>query len=121
SAPLGGGHPSQAGHPSSRRGRPQPTTDRKKPSKRPKIPHLWYGPAPVNGRSRRTPSLLAAVVAGALGAALLPALGGADTAPGLRSRTQSLERTEQGVLLELYALETSLGRAQRRVSDLRSR
>jgi 3D (Asp-Asp-Asp) domain-containing protein len=60
-------------------------------------------------------------VAGALATALLPALGGADTTPGLRSRTQSLERTEHGALLELYALETSLGRAQRHVSELRSR
>ena len=85
------------------------------------MPHLWYGPAPVNGRSRRTPSLLAAVVAGALATALLPSLGGADTAPGLRSHAASLGRTEHGTLLELYALETSLGRAQQRVTELRAR
>jgi cystine transport system substrate-binding protein len=39
----------------------------------------------------------------------------------MRSRAQSLGRTEQGALLELYALETSLGQAQQRVSELRSR
>jgi 3D (Asp-Asp-Asp) domain-containing protein len=60
-------------------------------------------------------------VAGALATALLPALGGADTAPGLRSHAQSLGLTEHGTLLELYALETSLGRAQQRVNELRSR
>ena len=74
----------------------------------------------MNGRSRRTPSLVAVVAAGALATALLPALGGADTAPGLRARAGSLGRSEQGALLELYALESSLGRAQRLAENLRA-
>ena len=60
------------------------------------------------------------VAAVALATALLPALGGADTAPGLRARAESLGRSEQGALLELYALESSLGRAQRQAENLRS-
>ena len=120
SAPPGGRHPSQVAEPSSRYGCLQTGTVDKSRANRPKIPHLWYGPAPVNGRSRRTPSLVAVVAAGALATALLPALGGADTAPGLRARAESLGRSEQGALLELYALESSLGRAQRQAENLRS-
>jgi 3D (Asp-Asp-Asp) domain-containing protein/peptidoglycan hydrolase CwlO-like protein len=38
----------------------------------------------------------------------------------LRARAESLGRSEQGALLELYALESSLGRAQRQAENLRS-
>src|SRR5262245_26854612 len=81
---------------------------------------LWYGPAPVNAPSRRTPSLIAAVVTGAFVTALLPGLGGADTAPSLRARATSLDRSAHGALLELYALETSLARAQARAASLQA-
>jgi peptidoglycan DL-endopeptidase CwlO len=63
--------------------------------------------------------LLAAVVAGALVTALLPGLGGADTAPSLRARAAGLDRTAHGALLELYALEASLARAQAQAASLR--
>ena len=57
-------------------------------------------PRLVNGSSRRTPSLIAAVVTGVLVTALLPGLGGADTAPSLRARATSLDRNAHGALLE---------------------
>ena len=65
--------------------------------------------------------MLAAIAAGALVTALLPGSGGADTAPALRDRTAGLERSERGVVLELYALEASLGRARARADGLRAR
>jgi 3D (Asp-Asp-Asp) domain-containing protein len=74
----------------------------------------------VNRRSRRTTSLLAAVAAGALVTALLPGSGGADTAPSLHARGASLGRTEHAVLLELYALESSLAGARAQAAGLRA-
>lgn len=75
----------------------------------------------MNGRSRRSPSLFAALAAGALVTALLPGSGGADTAPALRDRAAALGRTEHDVLLDLYALESSLARAQAHAAGLRTR
>ena len=72
----------------------------------------------MNGSSRRTPSLIAAVVTGVLVTALLPGLGGADTAPSLRARATSLDRNAHGALLELYALEASLTRARAKAASL---
>ena len=50
--------------------------------------------------------------------ALLPALGGADTAPSLRARATSLDRNAHGALLELYALEASLTGARAKAASL---
>jgi peptidoglycan DL-endopeptidase CwlO len=64
---------------------------------------------------------VAALAAGALVTALLPGSGGADTAPALRDRAAALGRTEHAVLLDLYALESSLARARSRADVLRAR
>jgi peptidoglycan DL-endopeptidase CwlO len=64
---------------------------------------------------------VAALAAGALVTALLPGSGGADTAPALPDRAAAFGRTEHGVLLDLYALESSLARAQSRAAGLRAR
>jgi 3D (Asp-Asp-Asp) domain-containing protein len=53
--------------------------------------------------------------------ALLPGSGGADTAPSLHARAASLGRTEHAVLLELYALESSLARARAQAAGLQVR
>ena len=116
---IGGGAPSQVAERSSIPGQLQDNRP-KKPSKRPKSLDCGTVLRLVNRRSRRTTSLLAAVAAGALVTALLPGSGGADTAPSLHARAASLGRTENAVLLELYALESSLARARARAAGLRT-
>src|SRR5918911_1087926 len=80
---------------------------------------------PVPRRSGR-PRARALVVLGAVAAAAaLPASGGAGPAESLRARAQALEGREadlaarsRGALLEVYALDSALGRAQARVQAL---
>jgi 3D (Asp-Asp-Asp) domain-containing protein len=89
---------------------------------------LCYGPGPVRPRSGRRRLLTAAAVAGALIAGILPALGGAQSAPALRAeadalraRRAALEARSHEALLQLYAAESALVRARREVELLRSR
>ena len=91
-------------------------------------PPLWYGQPSVRIRTGNTPALVATVVAGALVAGLLPALGDADTAPALRakadalrSRSTSLESRSHDALLQLYAAESALARARSEVARLGAR
>jgi 3D (Asp-Asp-Asp) domain-containing protein len=86
---------------------------------------LWYGPAPVDGRSLRLAPLAAAALAG-LGAALVPAAG-AEPAPtlraqadALRSSARALDRAEHRALLELYAVESALARSREALARVRA-
>lgn len=74
---------------------------------------------PVQTRSGTSPARLAAVLAGVLLAAALPAVGGADptSAPAdrardLRAENATLEQRSASALLELYALDTRLAAAR---------
>ncbi len=71
---------------------------------------------------------LAAVLAGVLVATLLPAAGGAGSAPALRERAQALQSRDsrlaarsQQALLQLYALESELGRTRATLAQLYAR
>ncbi len=71
---------------------------------------------------------LAAVLAGVLAATLLPAAGGADSAPALRDRAQALRSRDAQLaarsheaLLQLYALESKLGRTRATLARLYAR
>lgn len=71
---------------------------------------------------------LAAVLAGVLVATLLPAAGGADSAPALRERAQELRSRDAQLaarsheaLLQLYALESELGRTRATLARLYAR
>ena len=83
---------------------------------------------PLRRLSQRVALLLAALAGGAILTASLPAPGGADTAPALRARADTLRseraataRAEQSALLALYAAESALGRARRESALLESR
>ena len=60
----------------------------------------------------RWPLLGAALAAGATIAVSTPSSGGAENAPALADRAAALGRSESAALLELYAAESALGRAQ---------
>ncbi len=71
---------------------------------------------------------LAAVLAGVLVATLLPAAGSADSAPALRERAQALRSRDSQLaarsheaLLQLYALESELGRTRATLAQLYAR
>lgn len=71
---------------------------------------------------------LAAVLAGVLAATLLPAAGDAGSAPALRERAQALRSRDARLaarsheaLLELYALESKLGRTRAELARLYAR
>lgn len=71
---------------------------------------------------------LVAVLAGVLAATLLPAAGGADSAPALRERSQALRSRDAQLaarsheaLLQLYALESKLGRTRATLARLYAR
>jgi len=67
-------------------------------------------------------SLLAAALAtGALVTISTPSLGGAETAPALADRAAALGRSESSALLELYAAESALARAQNDAAVLAER
>ena len=64
----------------------------------------------------RWPLLCAAAVAGVLSTGSIPTSGAAQTTPRLQAQADALRRSESGALLELYAAESALARAQ---ADLR--
>jgi 3D (Asp-Asp-Asp) domain-containing protein len=76
---------------------------------------LWYGPAPVSGRSKRAAARLAGVSAVVLAvvsaAAAAPPAG--NDASGVRARTHD-------ALLDLYALDSRLSAARARLATLES-
>ena len=71
--------------------------------------------------TRRWPLLLAALAAGVLITGSTPSSGGAETAPRLRAQANALGRSESAALLQLYAAESSLTRAQADLSLLEER
>lgn len=70
---------------------------------------------------RRWPLLRAALAAGVLIVGTGPPGGGAETAPALRAEAGALSRSESTALLQLYAAESSLARAQTDLSRLNAR
>jgi 3D (Asp-Asp-Asp) domain-containing protein len=79
----------------------------------------------VRGRSGRLKPLVAAALAGAMTACLLALCGNAADAAersrALQRRSGVLDRRAHTALLELYALEASLGRARARAAALAAR
>lgn len=82
-------------------------------------PRLWYGPRLVRRGTTKPAALLAAVCAGAVGAALLPGSSGADSTNGqparavtLTAREAVLAKRSSSAVLTLYALRTRLGAAR---------
>lgn len=69
----------------------------------------------------RWPLLAAALATGALVTISTPSLGGAETAPALADRAAALGRSEPTALLELYAAESALARAQSEAAALAAR
>lgn len=65
--------------------------------------------------------LWAALATGALITASTPSSGDAETAPALRAESAALSRSESTAVLELYAAESSLARAQSELSQLDER
>jgi 3D (Asp-Asp-Asp) domain-containing protein len=94
-------------------------------------PWTCYGPRLVRRHQRTTAARFAAAFTGAFLVALLvgvvPAAVGADSAAlrgqadGLRSQSSSLEARANAATLELYALETELGRARSELAALQRR
>jgi 3D (Asp-Asp-Asp) domain-containing protein len=80
----------------------------------------------VGPLTRRWPQLWAALAAGVLITGSTPAGGGArsgqtETAPDLRAQADALGRSESAALLQLYAAESSLTRAQVDLTRLEER
>lgn len=69
----------------------------------------------------RWPLLVAALATGALITISTPSLGGAETAPALADRAAALGRSESAAVLELYAAESALARAQNDAAALAAR
>jgi 3D (Asp-Asp-Asp) domain-containing protein len=90
-------------------------------------PGLWYGPATVSGRTTRSGARLAgSVVALALAAASTAAAAGPGdgyraSAARLRVQAQLLDTRTHKALLDLYALESRLGTAERTLAALEAR
>lgn len=74
--------------------------------------------APLNSR---WPLLCAAVAAGFLVTGSSPPAGVAETSRGPSAQMQALARSESGALLQLYAAETALARAQADLAGLEAR
>jgi 3D (Asp-Asp-Asp) domain-containing protein len=75
----------------------------------------------VDGVTSRWPLLCTALLAGLLVTGSTPSRGGAESAPGLSSRAQSLRQAESAALLQLYAAESAFARAQTDVGRLEAR
>ena len=71
--------------------------------------------------TRRWPLLCTALAVGVLITGSTPSSGLAETAPTLRKQADSLSRSESTALLELYAAESALARAQAELSRLEER
>ena len=71
--------------------------------------------------TRRWPLLCTALAVGVLITGSTPSSGLAETAPTLRTQADSLSRSESTALLELYAAESALARAQAELSRLEER
>lgn len=90
-------------------------------------PHPCYGPRLVWTRAKNGAARAAAVVGGFALVAAVPVALAADAngprsqAAGLRAGSSSLEARARTATLELYALETELGRAQRAVDETAAR
>ena len=69
----------------------------------------------------RWPLLCAALITGIFVTGSTPSSGGAETSPGLAGRADALRDFESDALLELYAAETSLARAQAALDRLEAR
>ena len=69
----------------------------------------------------RWPLLCTALLAGLLVTGSTPSDGGAETAPGLSAKAQSLRRAESAALLELYSAESALARARGDLQRLEAR
>ncbi len=69
----------------------------------------------------RWPLLAAALATGVLLTISTPSSGGAETAPALADRAAALGRSESAALLELYAAESALARAQADAAALAGR
>lgn len=80
-----------------------------------------YGLPLVGPLTRSWPLFGAALAVGVLIAGSTPLSGVAETAPALRTQADSLRRSESAALLELYAAESSLARAQADLSHLEER
>ena len=80
-----------------------------------------YGLPLVGPLTRSWPLFGAALAVGVLIAGSTPLSGVAETAPALRTQADSLRRSEAAALLELYAAESSLARAQADLSHLEER
>jgi 3D (Asp-Asp-Asp) domain-containing protein len=75
----------------------------------------------VRALNPRLSLLAAALVTGALVTISTPSPGGAETAPALANRAATLARSESAALLELYAAESALSRAQSDAAALAAR
>jgi len=75
----------------------------------------------VRPLTRRWPLLCTALAVGVLITGSTPSSGLAETAPTLRKQADSLSRSESTALLELYAAESALARAQAELSRLEKR
>ena len=75
----------------------------------------------MDGVNSRWPLLCTALLAGLLVTGSTPSRSGAETAPGLSSKAQSLRRAESSALLDLYAAESALARAQADLQRLAAR
>ena len=80
---------------------------------------LWYGPATVSARRTRSAALLAGVSAALLLTAGSPATAGTGTSErALRAQEDTLATQLHGATLDLYALDSRLGTAQTRLTQL---
>jgi peptidoglycan DL-endopeptidase CwlO len=90
-------------------------------------PGLWYGPATVDGRTTGSAARLAgflavlALAAGSTAAAAGPGTGDRQKAAQLRVQTDRLGTREHRALLDLYALDSRLSAARRRLAALTAR
>ena len=75
----------------------------------------------MDGVNSRWPLLCTALLAGLLVTGSTPSPSGAETSPGLSSKAQSLRRAESSALLDLYAAESALARAQADLQRLGAR
>jgi peptidoglycan DL-endopeptidase CwlO len=75
----------------------------------------------VDGVNSRWPLLCTVLLAGLLVTASTPSRGGAESAPRLSSKAESLRRAESAAVLQLYAAESALTRAQADVGRLEAR
>ena len=75
----------------------------------------------MDGVNSRWPLLCTALLAGLLVTGSTPSQSGAEAAPGLSSKAQSLRRAESSALLDLYAAESALGRARDDLQRLAAR